>query len=232
MKVFVAGASGAIGRPLVRQLLAAGHEVTGMTRREERAEEIRAAGATAVVCDALDATSLEIAVRGASPEAVIHGLTALPPRIDYKAKDDPLAATNRLRREGTRNLVAAAKAAGARRLIAESVAFFYAPEGDWVKDEEEPLFLDAPAPFGNAAVALADLEQQVLGAAGIEGIVLRYGWLYGPGTYYAHDGSLTEDALKRRAPVVGKGTGTFSFVHVEDAASATVAALDRGSPGP
>ncbi len=231
MRVFVAGASGAIGRPLVRQLLAAGHEVTGMTRREERAEGIRAAGATAVVCDALDATSLEIAVRGAAPEVVVHELTALPPRLDYKAKDDPLAATNRLRREGTRNLVAAAKAAGARRLIAESVAFFYAPEGDWVKDEEEPLFLDAPAPFGHAAAALADLEQQVLGAKGIEGIVLRYGWLYGPGTYYAHDGSLTEDALKRRAPIVGKGTGTFSFVHVEDAASATVAALDHGSSG-
>jgi len=231
MKVFVAGASGAIGRPLVRQLVAAGHDVTGMTRREERAEEIRTAGATAAVCDALDATSLEIAVRGASPEVVIHELTALPPRLDYRAKDDPLEPTNRLRREGTRNLVAAARAAGARRLVAESVAFFYAPEGDWVKDEEAPLFLDAPAPFGNGAAALADLEQQVLGAQGIEGVVLRYGWLYGPGTYYAHDGSLTEDALRRRAPIVGKGTGTFSFVHVEDAASATVAALDRGSPG-
>lgn len=231
MKVFVAGASGAIGRPLVRQLLAAGHEVTGMTRREDRAEEIRAAGAVAVVCDALDATSLEIAVRGAAPEVVVHELTALPPRLDYRAKDDPLEPTNLLRREGTRNLVAAAKAAGARRLIAESVAFFYAPEGDWVKDEEAPLFLDAPPPFGNAAAALADLEQQVLGAEGLEGIVMRYGWLYGPGTYYARDGSLTEDALKRRAPIVGKGTGTFSFVHVDDAASATVAALDRGSPG-
>lgn len=231
MKVFVAGASGAIGRPLVRQLLAAGHEVTGMTRREERAGEIRALGAGAVVCDALDATSLEIAVRGAAPEAVVHALTALPPRIDYRAKDDPLEPTNLLRREGTRNLIAAAKAAGARRLIAESVAFFYAPEGDWVKDEEAPLFLEAPAPFGNAAAALADLEQQVLGAEGLEGVVLRYGWFYGPGTYYAHDGSFTEDALKRRAPVVGKGTGTFSFVHVEDAAAATVAALDHGSPG-
>src|SRR5258707_2097211 len=230
MKVFVAGASGAIGRPLVGQLVAAGHEVTGMTRREERAQEIRAAGADAVVCDAFDATSVEIAVRGAAPEVVVHELTALPPHLDYRSKGDPLEPTNQLRTEGTRNLLAAAKAAGARRLIAESVAFFYAPEGSWIKDEEAPLFFDAPAPFGNAANALADLEAQVLGAEGIEGIVLRYGWLYGPGTYYARDGSLTADALKRRAPIVGKGSGTFSFVQVEDAASATVAALSAGAP--
>lgn len=231
MKVFVAGASGAIGRPLVRQLVAAGHEVTGMTRREERAEEIRGAGASAVVCDVFDAAALEAAVVEAAPEAVVHLLTALPPRLDYRAKEDPLAPTNRVRSEGTRNLLAAAKAAGARRLIAESVAFFYAPMGDWVKDEEAPLFLDAPAPFGDAARAIAGLEGQVLDADGLEGVVLRYGWLYGPGTYYDRDGSLTEDAHKRRAPIVGKGTGTFSFVHVEDAAGATVAALERGAPG-
>jgi nucleoside-diphosphate-sugar epimerase len=230
MKVFVAGASGAIGRPLVRQLVAAGHEVTGMTRREERAEQIRAAGAAAVVCDVFDAAALEDAVREAAPEAVVHLLTALPHRLDYRDKQ-ALAPTNRVRSEGTRNLIAAAKLAGARRLIAESVAFFYAPKGDWVKDEEAPLFLDAPPPFGDGAAALAELERQVLEAEGIEGIVLRYGWLYGPGTYYAADGSLTEDALKRKAPIVGKGTGTFSFVQVEDAAAATVAALERGASG-
>jgi nucleoside-diphosphate-sugar epimerase len=230
MKVFVAGASGAIGRPLVRQLVAAGHEVTGMTRREERAEEIRAAGASEVVCDVFDAPALEAALGEAAPEAVVHLLTSLPLRLDYRDKD-ALAPTNRVRSEGTRNLVAAAKAAGARRLIAESVAFFYAPKGSWVKDEEAPLFLDAPPPFGTAAAALAELERQVLDAEGLEGLVLRYGWLYGPGTYYAADGSLTEDAHKRKAPVVGKGTGTFSFVHVEDAAAATVAALEHGAPG-
>jgi nucleoside-diphosphate-sugar epimerase len=231
MKVFVAGASGAIGRPLVRQLVAGGHEVTGMTRREERAEEIRAAGATAVVCDVFDAAALESAVRAAAPEVVVHELTALPPRLDYRAKEDPLAPTNRLRSEGTCNLLAAAKAAGVRRLLAESVAFLYAPEGGWVKDEEAPLFLGAPGPFGAAVDALVDLERQVTGAEGIEGIVLRYGWLYGPGTYFDRDGSQTEDVRKRRAPVVGKGTGTFSFVQVEDAAAATVAAVERGAPG-
>ncbi|MDX6609291.1 MAG: hypothetical protein QOF85_1216 [Solirubrobacterales bacterium] len=231
MKVFVAGASGAIGRPLVRQLLAAGHEVTGMTRREERAAEIRAAGAAAVVCDVFDAMALDAAVREAAPEAVVHVLTALPPRLDYKAKEDPLAPTNRVRSEGTRNLIAAAKAAGARRIVAESVAFFYAPEGDWVKSEEAPLFHDAPGMFGTAAAALADLERQVTGAERIEGVVLRYGWLYGPGTFFDREGSQTEDALKRRVPIVGKGDGVFSFVQVEDAAAATVAAVEGGAPG-
>jgi nucleoside-diphosphate-sugar epimerase len=118
MKVFVAGASGVIGRPVVRRLVAAGHEVTGITRREERAGEIRAAGASSIVCDVFDAAGLEAAVREAAPEVVIHELTSLPARLDYKAKEDPLAATNRVRSEGTRNLVAAARAAGARRLFA------------------------------------------------------------------------------------------------------------------
>jgi nucleoside-diphosphate-sugar epimerase len=230
MKVFVAGASGAIGRPLVRQLLAAGHEVTGMTRREENAEAIRAAGAKAVVCDVFDAAGLERAVAEAAPEVVIHELTSLPSRLDPKSKD-ALAPTNRLRSEGTRNLIAAAKAAGARRLIAESVAFFYVPEGDWVKGEEARAFAEVAGPFGEASKALADLERQVTGAEGMEGIVLRYGWLYGPGTYYDRDGSQTEDFHKRRMPIVGKGTGIFSFIQVEDAASATVAAVERGEPG-
>ncbi len=229
MRVFVAGASGAIGRPLVRQLVAAGHEVTGMTRREDRAEEIRAAGARAVVCDVLDIPALEAAVKEAAPEAVIHELTALPPK--FSPKPEYLAPTNRLRSEGTRNLVAAARAAGVRRILAESVAFLYAPVGDWVKDEEEPLAVGAPGSFGGAVDALGDLERQVGSGEGFEGIVLRYGWLYGPGTYFASDGSQTEDVRKRRFPVIGKGEGTFSFIHVEDAAAATVAALERGTPG-
>jgi nucleoside-diphosphate-sugar epimerase len=230
MKVFVAGASGAIGRPLVPQLLAAGHEVTGMTRREENAVAIRAAGAKAVVCDVFDAAALEGAVREAAPEVVVHELTALPPRLDPKSKD-ALTPTNRLRSEGTRNLIAAAKASGARRLIAESVAFFYVSEGDWVKDEDAPAFGEGSGSLGGAARALVDLERQVTGAEGLEGVVLRYGWLYGPGTYYDREGSQTEDFHKRRVPIVGKGTGTFSFIQVEDAASATVAAVERGEPG-
>ncbi len=229
MKVFIAGASGAIGRPLLRQLLLAGHEVTGMTRREGRAEEIRAAGAEAVVCDAFDAGALRDAVVAAAPEAVVHALTALPPR--YDPKSDYLAPTNRIRSEGTRNLVDAAQAAGARRLVAESIAFAYRPQGGRVKDEEAPPFDDAPGNFGVAFEAVADLERQVLGAEGIDGLVLRYGWLYGPGTYYDRGGQQAEEVTKRRLPIVGKGTGVFSFIHTEDAASATAAALERGASG-
>lgn len=228
MKVFVAGATGAIGRPLLAQLIAAGHEVTGMTRREQRAEEMRAAGASAVVCDAFDAEGLRAALAAAEPEAVVHLLTALSPKFKPGSSLEP---TNRVRIEGTRNLVAAARAAGARRLVAESVAFMYAPVGDWVKAEEAPLLEPPPGNFGPARRALASLEEQVLGAEDIEGLVLRYGWLYGPGTHYGRGGSVAAQVRKRRSPLVGPGTGVFSFIHVDDAASATVAALERGAPG-
>jgi 2-alkyl-3-oxoalkanoate reductase len=229
MKVFVAGASGAIGRPLLPRLVAAGHEVTGMTRREQRAEEIRAAGANAVVCDAFEADALRDAVVAAQPDAVVHLLTALPAK--FTPRSDYLAATNRVRIEGTRNLLAAARAAGARRVVAEAVAFMYAPVGDWVKAEDARMLPPSEGRFGTARGALADLEAQVLGAEGMEGLVLRYGWLYGPGTYYGRDGSLAEDMRRRRSPIVGVGTGTFSFIHVDDAASATLAAVERGAPG-
>jgi nucleoside-diphosphate-sugar epimerase len=229
MKIFVAGASGAIGRPLVRELVAAGHEVTGMTRREEKAEEIRATGAAAIVCDVFEAEALNDAVAAAAPEAVVHVLTALPPK--FNPRSDYLTATNRVRTEGTRNLIAAAKAAGARRIVAESVAFFYEPEGDWVKDEQAPLFVDPPGRFAAARDAIAQLEGQVTGAADLEGLVLRFGWFYGPGTYYGRDGSIAAETLKRRNPIVGAGTGTFSFVHIDDAAAAVAAAVGRGAPG-
>jgi nucleoside-diphosphate-sugar epimerase len=214
---------------LVRRLLAAGHEVTGMTRREEKAAEIREAGGEAVVCDVFDTAALNAALSVARPEVVVHALTALPPR--FKPKADYLAATNRVRSEGTRNLVAAAQAAGARRIVAESVAFFSEPEGDWVKDEEAPLFRDPPGRFAAGRDALAELEQRVTGAEGLEGVVLRFGWFYGPGTYYDRGGSMAEETTKRRNPIVGSGDGVFSFIHIGDAAAAVVAALDHGAPG-
>jgi nucleoside-diphosphate-sugar epimerase len=229
MRVFVAGATGAIGRPAVRRLVADGHEVTGMTRRQERVEGIRQDGAEAVVCDVFDAERLREVVAEAKPEVVVHLLTALPAR--FRPRSDYLAATNRVRTAGTRNLVAAARAAGARRIVAESVALFYRPEGDLVKDEEASMSDPGPGRFGRAIEALADLERQVLGAEGIDGVVLRLGWLYGPGTYYGRDGSQAEDTLKRRSPVVGAGTGVYSFIHVDDAAAAVLAAVERGVPG-
>jgi nucleoside-diphosphate-sugar epimerase len=229
VRVFVAGASGAIGRPLIAQLVAAGHEVTGTTRAERRAEAIRAAGARAAVCDALDEEALSAAVLEAAPEVIVHQLTALPER--FNPRDKALYdATNRVRGEGARTLLDAGRAAGTRRLVCQSIAFGYAP-GPGARDEDAPLALDAPPPFGAGLRALLEMERGVLDADGLEGMILRYGWFYGPGTYYGEDGSIASDVRKRRFPVVGPGSGVFSFVHVDDAASATVAAVERGAPG-
>src|SRR5829696_986223 len=230
MRVFVAGASGVIGRPLVRQLVDAGHEVTGTTRREEKADAIHAAGGTAIVCDALDAAATDAAVRAAQPEVVINQLTQLPQKYEPR-KASFYEGTDRVRVEGGRNLLSAAVGVGARRFITQSICFLYAPEGDWVKDEDARPYDDAPGHFREAVEAMTGHEQEALAAEGIETIVLRYGQFYGPGTYYAPDGHLGREVRRRRFPIVGPGTGVFSFIAMEDAASATVAALDRGRPG-
>ncbi len=229
MKVFLAGASGAIGRRLVPQLLEAGHEVTGMTRMEAGAEQIRGAGAGAVVCDAFDRERLGSALGEAAPEVVIHQLTALPQ--DYDIRKIDYGPTNRLRTEGTRNLIEASRAAGARRMLAQSITFLIAPEGERVRDEDARPYSDAPAPFDTGVAATVEMEHLVTGTPGLDGLVLRYGFFYGPGTYYAADGYLAEETRKRRQPIVGGGGGVFSFCHVDDAASATVAAVERGAPG-
>jgi nucleoside-diphosphate-sugar epimerase len=230
MRVFVAGASGAVGRPLVQRLLAAGHEVTGMTRSSASAEAIRAMGARAVLVDVFDREALTEAVGEAAPEVVVHELTSLPERFEPR-KRDLYDATNRVRTEGTLNLVNAASDAGARRIVCQSIAFAYAPAGGALKSEEAPLMTDAAPPFGEALGAVEVMERMVLEADGLDGLVLRYGWFYGPGTYYAADGTLAADVRRRRFPVVGEGSGVFSFLHVDDAADATVAAVERGAPG-
>jgi 2-alkyl-3-oxoalkanoate reductase len=230
MKVFVAGASGAIGRPLVPKLIAAGHEVTGMTRSEEKAERLREAGAEALVADVFDEERVRSGVAEASPDVLVHQLTSLPDRLDFRDKT-LYDATNRVRGEGTRILLDAARDAGARRVVAQSIAFIYRPEGDWVKDEDAPLLEDAPGAFAEGARVVTEMERAVVGADGLEGLVLRYGFFYGPGTYYGADGSSAQDVRKRRLPIVGKGSGTVSFIHIDDAADATVAAVERGAPG-
>jgi nucleoside-diphosphate-sugar epimerase len=230
VRVFVAGATGAIGRPLLPKLVGAGHEVTGMTRSEERAAGVRQAGASAVVCDVFDADAVRRAMEEARPEVLVHQLTALPDRIDYR---DPhvYEPTNRVRTEGTRVLLDAARAAGTRRAVVQSIAFVYEPVGGWVKSEDDPVMEDAPGSFGTAIRAVREMEGLVLGADGLEGLVLRYGFFYGPGTAYAADGGLADDVRRRRMPVVGRGDGVFPLVHVEDAADATVAAVERGAEG-
>jgi len=220
VRVFVAGATGAIGRPLLPRLLAAGHEVTGMTRSEERAAAVREAGARAVVCDVFDEQALGTAMAEAAPEVVVHQLTALPERFNFR-DDDLYTATNRLRGEGTRILLGAAAAAGARRMVAQSISF--------VNDNPPP---EATASkFSGANATVLEMERAVTGSTELEGLVLRYGFFYGPGTAYGEQGSSTADVRKRRFPVIGRGEGVFSFIHVDDAADATVAAVERGAPG-
>jgi 2-alkyl-3-oxoalkanoate reductase len=201
-----------------------------MTRSDERAAALREAGARAVVLDVFDHEGVRAAMAEARPEVVVHQLTALPERIDPRDRS-VYDATNRLRTVGTRILLEAARAAGARRVVAQSIAFAYEPRGEMVKAEDAPLMSDAPGPFGEGARAVRDLEAQILEAQGLEGLVLRYGFFYGPGTFYALDGSMAADVRRRRMPIVGGGAGTFSHVHVEDAAEATVAAVERGAPG-
>lgn len=231
MRVFIAGATGVIGRELLPLLLGRGHEVVAMTRRGEEIPRLESAGAEAAVADAFDAEGLRKAVVGARPEAVVHELTSLQDAFDPDNLDEQFARNDRVRREGTRNLLAAARAAGARKVVAQSIAFGYAPKGSRVKAEEAPLFLDAPKPWGESVRAARDLEEAVLGAEGIEGVVLRYGHLYGPGTQYAPDGQMGRGVLAGTISIVGSGEGTYSFAHVADAASATVAAVEGWPSG-
>ena len=237
MRVLVAGAAGVIGGPLAGVLTAAGHEVTALTRSEGRQEQLRGTGAELVTCDALDAAALGKAVGLARPEVVVNQLTALPRRISPRRAGRDLAATSRLRSEGTRNLMAAAAAAGAAHVVAQSVAFAYAPgggpgrPGGRLRCEADPLYRAAPGPFAEAVAAIADLERETLGTAGIRGAVLRYGFFYGPGTSYAAGGSIAADVRRRRFPVVGDGAGVFCFIHVEDAAPRPRSPRSSSGPG-
>jgi nucleoside-diphosphate-sugar epimerase len=169
-------------------------------------------------------------VAAAKPEVVIHQLTNLPHRLDPRQIKQALAQTNRLRAEGTQILMDAAKAAGARRFIAQSISSYYTPGNPWPAAEEEPLYHEAPAAFSEIVHALEKLDHIVLNTPNVEGIVLRYGYFYGPGTAYAPDGTLAEDVRRRRVPILGDGGGVFSLIHVEDAAAATILALNHGEP--
>lgn len=226
MKVFVAGATGAIGRPLVARLLADGHEVVGTTRDESRAARLRELGVDAVVLDAFDAEALRAAIHRAEPEVAIHQLTALPAEPTPKAMAAALTTTARLRRETVPPFLAAAHEAGARRAIVQSISFVTRPDGRPVHDEDAPLDLGA----GDVVAAVADMEAAAHAAA-VETLVLRYGFLYGPGTWYARDGAIPRLVRRRRYPLIGQAQGRTSFVHVDDAADATIRALHRGAPG-
>ncbi|HSI80718.1 MAG TPA: NAD(P)-dependent oxidoreductase [Solirubrobacterales bacterium] len=234
MKVFVAGATGAIGRRLVPELVARGHDVVGMTRSESKRDLLRELGATPAVADALDADAVGEAVSAAEPEVIVHELTAIPDSLTPRRLDRDFETTNRLRTEGTNHLLSAARGVGARRFVAQSFApLLYERSGGPVKSEDDPVDPD-PLPAARAtSAAIRHVERAVTGADWIEGLVLRYGGFYGPGTSIAADPDTDQVAAVRagKFPIVGAGTAIWSFIHIDDAAAATAVAVERGAPG-
>jgi 2-alkyl-3-oxoalkanoate reductase len=231
MRVFVAGATGAIGSPLVIALVRRGHEVTGTMRSEWKVRALADAGATPVVLDALDPQAMKNAVAEAAPDVVVHELTAIPPKFTPRRFDAAFAMTNRLRTEGTDHLVAAAEAAGVRRFVAQSfAAWSYQRRGSWVKMEDDPPDGDPPAPVRRTLEALQYLERATLNGP-FEGIALRYGGFYGPGSSLARTAPIVDTIRRRRFPIVGSGPAVWSFIHLQDAAEATAIAVERGAPG-
>lgn len=202
MNIFIAGGSGAIGRQLVPMLVQQGHRVVAMTRTPLGAARLEGMGAAPVIGDVFDPVRLTELARQAAPELVIHQITA------FGATDaDPLAETLRVRTEGTRNLVAAAQQAGARRLVTQSISFICKPVASGLTDEDSPLYLDAPDAIRPLAQAVAELEQRTLEAEGVEGVVLRYGWFYGSGTNFDPADAIPRAIKKGRMPIVGTGNG-------------------------
>jgi 2-alkyl-3-oxoalkanoate reductase len=234
MKIFVAGATGALGQQLVPQLVANGHDVVGMTRTESKQDLVRSLGARPAVADALDPDAVAQAVAEAEPEVIVHQLTALSGALDMRKIDQFFATTNRLRTEGTDHLLAAGRAVGARRFVAQSYAGWpFARTDGPVKSETDALDPNPPRAMREILDAIRHVEDAVTGADWLDGIVLRYGGFYGPGTSVSSDprAEMSEVVRKRKFPVVGSGAGLWSFVHIADAASATVAAIERGKPG-
>jgi nucleoside-diphosphate-sugar epimerase len=239
MKVFVAGATGVLGRSLVPQLVARGHEVVGMTRSASKQDLVRSLGARPVVADALDPDAVARAVASAEPEVILHQLTALSGKMSIRDARHPdrsslTIMTNRLRTEATDHLLAAGRAVGARRFVAQSFgAFRWAREGGPVLTEADPIDPNPPGALRAGLVGILHIERAVPAIEWGEGLVLRYGGFYGPGTAIslAPEAQMATAIRKRQFPIVGGGDGVWSHVHIEDAAAATVAAVDHGPPG-
>jgi nucleoside-diphosphate-sugar epimerase len=221
-----------MGKRLVPVLVQAGHAVTGMMRSAAKAADLRAAGAEPVVVDALNRSAVLRAVEQARPEVLVHELTAIPADLDLRKFEEQFRLTNLLRTQGTDYLLEAARESGVRRFVAQSYAGWpYKRVGGPVKSEEDPLDPDPPAAFRGILAALRHLEEAVTHASGIAGLVLRYGGFYGPGNAIGEGGSILKQVRQRMVPLVGGGTGVWSFVHIEDAARATAIAVERGAPG-
>lgn len=232
MKVFLVGGAGAIGKRLVPILVANGHEVAATTTSERKLPQLGEAGAEGVLVDVLDKSAVLTAVMRAEPDVVIHEATSLSNIGSFRNFDKTFAVTNRLRTEGTDNLLAAARAAGAHRFVAQSFTGWpNEKKGKMIKTEEDPLDSDPLPSTREGIAAIKYVERVVTEAADLEGVVLRYGGFYGPGTSLAPGGEHAKAVQKRRFPIVGEGTGVWSFIHIEDAAAATALAVDHGAPG-
>jgi nucleoside-diphosphate-sugar epimerase len=231
MRIFVAGATGALGTRLLPRLLRAGHSVVGLTRTPDKARNLRALGAEAVVADGLHGGEIRAAVLTARPDAVVHEMTDLSGMSDLRKFDHVFAMSNRLRTEGTDHLLAAARDAGVRRFVAQSYCGWpYARSGGPVKTEIDPLDSDPPQQLRRTLDAIRHLEAAVTGSKTPEGVVLRYGAFYGRGTGM-FESAMIEQVRGRRVPVIGSGDGWWSFLHIEDAAEATALAIEHAAPG-
>jgi nucleoside-diphosphate-sugar epimerase len=230
MKIFVAGGTGAIGRPLIAELLAKGHALVALTRSAEKAQALVKQGVEPAIADVFDADAVKAVVSRAQPEVVIEQLTALPKTYTHESMKAAAALNNRIRLEGGANVLAAAQAAGVRRYLRQSVAFYAIP-GPGLADEDTPLAFDVSPAVAASARELTELEHRLLGNPNIEGIVLRYGFFYGPGTWFHPDGDVARQVRQQQFPIVGNGEGVWSWLHIEDAAIATVAAAEMGKPG-
>ncbi len=231
MKVLVAGATGAVGTRLMPLLLAAGHHAAGFTRSPGKAEALRQAGVEAMVVDAFDRSAVRSALLEARPEVVVHEMTALQNASDLVHFDRVFATTNRLRTEALDHLLAAAEESGVRRFVAQSFCGWpYARTGTSVKSEDDPLDPNPPREMRRTLDAIRTLESSVVGSRGVEGVVLRYGAFYGPHSGL-FDGPFIGQLRARRAPMIGDGGGWWSFLHLDDAASATALAIETGAAG-
>jgi nucleoside-diphosphate-sugar epimerase len=230
MRIFVAGATGAIGRPLLMQLLAKGHQVVALTRSSEKAQALVEQGIEPAIANVFDPDAVKAAVSRAQPEVVIEQLTAYPKTYTRESMGAAAALNTRIRLEGGANVLAAAQAVGVRRYLRQSIGFWAIP-GTGLADEETPLSLNASPAVAADAKIVTEIERRLLTAPNLEGIALRYGFFYGPGTWFHSDGDVANQVRQQQFPIVGSGEGVWSWLHIEDAAIATVAAAEQGSPG-
>ena len=230
MKVFIAGGTGAIGRPLITELLAQGHTVAALTRSEEKARALAERGVEPAIGDVFDTDAVTAVLLRARPDVVIEQLTALPRTYTQESMRAAAVFNQRIRLEGGASVLAAAQAAGVRRYLRQSIAF-WSVSGPGLADEETPLIVDASPAVAADARVVAEIERRLLENPNLEGIVLRYGFFYGPGTWFHPDGDVANQVRRQQFPIVGNGEGVWSWLHIEDAAIATAQAAERGHPG-